>query len=77
MVKMVHNWRRGHRMLSVQLAALGATLSFAWLALPEDAKAGVLASLHIEPTSVSLMTFVAIILGRLVSQPAVEGDERG
>lgn len=68
-MKLIENWRRAHRMLSVQAMALAAAVQGAWPTLPEEMKSS------ISPTLVnwiSLALLVAGIVGRLVQQNSTE-----
>lgn len=64
-MKLIDNWNKAHRMLSVQAMALAAAIQGAWPAVPEDLKATLPPSL-VHWVSVALL--VAGILGRLVDQ---------
>lgn len=67
-VRLIDEWRKAHRMLSVQAMALAGAIQTAWMLLPGDMKAAV------PPTVVgwvSVALLVGGIVGRLVDQPAV------
>ena len=64
-MKLVDNWRKAPRWLSMQFAAgLGI-----WLALPGPAQAAALAALGVAPATIPGLLVVGIIVGRLVEQP--------
>ena len=67
MPKLVDNWKRAHRMISVQLMALVAALQGAWPSVPEDLKA---ALPHGLVNWVSIVLLVAAVFGRLLDQGA-------
>jgi len=68
-VKLIPEWRKAWRMLSVQIGALAVL----WVALPADTQASVLSLLGIDPKNLPGLIGLAVILGRLVAQPAVRG----
>lgn len=64
-MKLIDNWHKAHRMLSVQAMALAAAIQGAWPNIPDDLKAA------LPPTLVhwvSLALLVGGIVGRLVAQ---------
>lgn len=65
-MKLIENWRSAWRMLSVQVA----TLAIVWGALPVDQQAAILALFGVGPERVPLVLGLAVILARVVSQPA-------
>ena len=65
-MKLVENWRSAWRMLSVQVAALAVV----WGSLPADQQAAILALVGVGPERVPLVVGVAMIVARLVNQPA-------
>ena len=64
-VKLVKNWRKSWRWLSVQMQGLSAALTATWLALPPDMQATIRADYAL---AVALTLAVAGLLGRLVDQ---------
>jgi hypothetical protein len=64
-MKLIDNWHKAHRMLSVQAMALAAAIQGAWPTIPEDLKAAIPA---VWVHWVSLALLVAGIVGRLVDQ---------
>lgn len=68
-MKLIDNWNKAHRMLSVQAMALAAAIQGAWPSIPEDLKASI-------PPGVvhwvSLGLLVAGIVGRLVQQDVTQ-----
>lgn len=70
--RLIRNARQAWRMLSVQISALAAILSAAWIATPDDKQAQVLAFLGLDPSFLAPIAFVAVILGRVLAQPMVD-----
>jgi hypothetical protein len=66
-MKLIPEWRRAWRMLSVQVGALAVL----WVALPPQTQAAVLELLGIEAQHLPGLLGVAVILGRLIAQPRV------
>ena len=64
-MKLIPEWRRAWRMLSVQVGALAVL----WVALPATTQAAVLDLLGIDAKSLPGIVGVAVILGRLIAQP--------
>lgn len=62
----IENWRHAWRMLCIQVAAVAVIFG----ALPVDQQAAILALFGIGPERVPLALGAAVILARLVSQPA-------
>jgi hypothetical protein len=65
-VKLIANWKKAYRMLSVQAMALATAIQGTWVMFPEDLRAG------IPPNVVYMITMGLLvfgILGRLVDQP--------
>ena len=70
-MRLIANWRRSWRMLSMQIAA-GAV---AWGALPADAQGAILDALGVAPERVPAILGLLVLLGRLIDQPgAREGQ---
>ena len=72
-MKLIPNWKRAWRMLSVQIAA-GIV---AWTALPPDMQAAIVGALGIAPDRVPAILGVLLILGRLIEQPKIKPPEAG
>ena len=68
-MKLIDNWTRAWRMLSVQAMALAAAVQGAWPLLPPDLRDALPPNVV---NWVSLVLLVAGIVGRLVQQPAVQ-----
>jgi hypothetical protein len=66
-MKLIPEWRRAWRMLSVQVGALAVL----WVALPAETQAAVLRLLGIDAQHLPGLVGVAVILGRLIAQPRV------
>lgn len=68
-MKLIPNWRSAWRMLTVQIGVLAVV----WVALPAETQAAVLRLLGIDAQHLPGLVGVAVILGRLIAQPAVRG----
>jgi|DEB19_MinimDraft_2_1074335.scaffolds.fasta_scaffold06097_3 hypothetical protein len=66
-MRLIPNWRRAGRMLSVQIAALAVLFA----ALPVDQQTAILALLGLAPERIPGVLGLAIIVARLIDQPAV------
>lgn len=68
-MKLIPNWRKGYKMLSVQAMSLSTAILGTWALLPDDLKA-------VLPTQVVIWVSVGLlvvgILGRFVDQPGVK-----
>lgn len=64
-MKLIDNWHRAHRMLSVQLVALDGAVRFAWQNVPADLKAAIPAMVV---TVVAYVLVALPIIGRLIDQ---------
>lgn len=65
-MKLIANWRKSWRMLSVQAMTAAAAIQGAWASVPDDLKASV------PPGVVQWLTLGLLVLGiagRLVDQP--------
>jgi hypothetical protein len=67
-MRLVENWRRAHRFISVQLMALTAALQGVWPSIPQDLKD---ALPHGLVNWVSIVLLGAAVLGRLLDQGSV------
>jgi len=68
-MKLIKNWRKSYRMLSIQAMAVATAIQGAWMAMPDDMKASV------PPQAVYWVTMGLLafgIAGRLVDQPKVK-----
>ena len=68
-MKLIDNWRKAYRMLSIQAMAFATAIQGAWVFIPDDMKAS------IPPTVVQWVTMGLLafgIVGRLVDQPKVK-----
>jgi len=68
-MRLIANWRKAYKMLSIQAMALATAMQGAWMFIPEDMKAS------IPPTVVQWVTMGLLafgIVGRLVDQPKVK-----
>jgi hypothetical protein len=71
-MKLIPNWKKAYKMISVQAMTLALAIQGAWQTLPP----AMLASIN--PTLVTTITLVLLglgILGRVVTQPSVEVNE--
>jgi len=65
-MKLIPNWKKSWRMVSVQAMALAGSIQGAWMFIPEDMKAS------ISPNIVQGVTVALLVLGiagRMVDQP--------
>lgn len=68
-MKLIANWRKAYKMLSVQAMALATAIQGTWAVLPDDMKT------TIPPQAVQWITMGLLvfgIFGRLVAQPKVQ-----
>lgn len=65
-MKLVYNWRKAYKMLSIQAMAFATAIQGAWVFVPEDMKATIPASI-VQWVTMGLLAFG--IIGRLVDQP--------
>ena len=70
-MKLIPNWRKSGRMLSVQIAAAAVLFGV----LPPDQQAAILALLGVGPERIPALMGLAVILARVIDQPRVRGDE--
>jgi len=67
-MRMIENWRKAYRMLSVQAMALATAIQGTWMTIPDDMKA----SIPVQAVHWITMGLLAFgIFGRLVDQPKV------
>lgn len=67
-MKLVDNWRRAHRMLSVQLTALNGAAVAAWSTMPDEWRAAIPHGLVVWA---GIALFVGTVVARLVDQGSV------
>jgi hypothetical protein len=70
-MRLIPNWRRAWRMLSVQVAAVAV----AWGLLPPDQQAALLAIVGIGPERVPAVLGLLVLAGRLIDQPKAGGGD--
>lgn len=70
--RLIPQWRRAHRMFSVQAMVLASAIQGAWALMPDDLKAALPPQL-VPIVSVALL--LAGVAGRLVVQQKVSGPE--
>jgi len=68
MIKLIPNWQRTHRFLSVQLTALNGAAVAAWASVPEDWRAAIPHPLVI---GAGIFMFAATIFVRMIDQGSV------
>lgn len=68
MTTFVENWRSALDWHSVRISALGAFVAAGWMQLSEPQRAELLRFLGIDPAAAVLVTFVAVIVGRVLNQ---------
>lgn len=66
-MKLIPEWRRAWRMLTVQIGALAVV----WVALPAETQASLLRLAGLSEDQLPGLVGVLVILARLVSQPKV------
>lgn len=67
-MKLIYNWRKAYKMLSVQAMTVAGAIQGAWACIPEDMK------VHIPSGWVTALTIGLLafgIVGRLLAQPAI------
>lgn len=67
-LRLVRDWRRSWRWLTMQLSTLGATGAAVWVTLNEEQQRSILALLGVDAGTLAAITFAAIAVGRLVDQ---------
>ncbi len=67
-MKLIPNWRKAHRMATVQMASLFVI----WGSLPVDTQAAVLSLFNIPVERVPAILGVLIIVGRVINQPKTQ-----
>jgi hypothetical protein len=70
-MKLIPEWKKAWRMLSIQAMTIATALQGAWLSLPEDMKTGIDPRL-INGACIALLALG--IVGRLVKQDKVSGE---
>jgi len=75
-MKLIPQARAAWRLASVQVLAAASVVWGAWVTLPPDVQASVVAFLGLDPSRwMPLVGFVGAIVARLVAQPAVTGGK--
>ncbi len=67
-MKLIPNWSRAHRMISVQLCALAGAINGVWPTIPQDLKD---ALPHNIVHYVSIVLLIAAVAGRLIDQGSI------
>ncbi len=65
-MKLISNWKKAWRMLSVQAMALAGAVQGAWMFIPDDMRSSIPANLA---QAVTIALLVLGVVGRLVDQP--------
>tara|TARA_R110000868_G_scaffold99334_1_gene273435 strand:- start:3908 stop:4195 length:288 start_codon:yes stop_codon:yes gene_type:complete len=68
-MKLIANWRKAYKMLSIQAMAFATAIQGAWMFLPDDMKTTLPPSV-VQWVTMGLLAFG--IVGRLVDQPKVK-----
>lgn len=68
MLSLIPNWKRAHRMISVQLTTLNAGIVGGWQVLPPDWKAVIPQHLMVKA---AIALFVLTIVSRLIDQGGI------
>ena len=69
-MKIISNWRRAPRMLSMWVAALAV----AWGATPVDLQTAVLEAFGVGPERIPAVLGLLFVLARLIDQPALRKE---
>lgn len=69
-MKLIPNWRRAWRMMSVQVAGLAV----AWGLLPPDQQAALLGFFGVGPERAPAVLGLLFLAGRLIDQPKTRGE---
>ena len=67
-MKLIPDWKKAHRFVSVQAMSLAAALQGAWMFMPGDLRAVLNAKLV---AIVSLVLLIVGIAGRVIDQPKI------
>lgn len=67
-MRLVDNWRKAYKMLSVQAMTVAAAIQGAWVYIPDDMKSHIPSGLV---TGLTVGLLALGVIGRLVAQPAV------
>ena len=70
-MNLIPNWRKSWRMFTVQIAS--AAIAFGML--PAEAQAAMLEAIGVPSNRIAAILGALVLVGRLVSQPAVQKDE--
>ena len=70
-MKVIDDWKKAWRFLSVQLSALWTTLTAVWLITPEDQRAAILTAIGIDAAWRVVAGFVLVVVARLKAQPTL------
>lgn len=76
-MKLVENWNKAHRMISMQCMAAASTVMAAWMQLPDDMKSKLPDSMAQLVGYAVLALLVLGMSGRLIHQPGVDDNGDG
>ena len=71
-VRLIPNWRRAWRMLSIQAQTAALAVIGGWQAMPDDMRAVIPAGVVF---SIAMGLLVAGIVGRLIDQPSTKAPQ--
>lgn len=71
-MKLIPEWKRAWRFLSVNLSGAFAIGCITWPTLSDEQKVSILQVLHIGPEYLAAVGFVAVIAARLIAQPGAK-----
>jgi len=71
-LKLVDDWRRGRRWISVNCMAAVAAIQGTWMLMPDDLKAGIPAGWM---SGVSMAVLVLGTIGRFIKQESSDADK--
>lgn len=70
-VRLIKEWRECHKMLSVQISGIGGAVAFAYVSMYDKLKDNFSPKYMV---ALTVIVFIAVIAGRLVSQQPEEDD---
>lgn len=76
-MKFIDNVGQAWQFWSVRLAAAGASASAVWLTMTEEQRQGIIDAVGLSPGAMSLLTFVAVAVARVVKQGGLETQRGG
>jgi hypothetical protein len=76
-MKLIDNFGQAWQFWSVRLAAVGASASAVWLTMTEEQRQGIMDAIGLSPSALSMLTFLAVIAGRVLKQTGLETQRGG